>query len=174
MRTRGFTLIELLVVVAIIATLAGLGSVGMSLASKRKALVRTQALMGQLTADLTSFKTVNGWYPEETKPGLPSTGETWDQAFGSTPGPATSANWTAAAACLIHQLNLMGATYKDLDDAWKMPLRYRPAKYHPFQGTGTGVDNETPPGKDSYQLWSCGPDKLDQQGQADDLTSWPK
>ncbi len=179
MRNRGFTLIELLVVIAIIAILAGMGSVGMSLASKRKAVVKTQALMGQLQADLTSFKTVNGWYPEEaTNPGLPSTGENWNSAYGvsgTTMGPATSANWNEAAICLMYQLNLMGATYKDLNDAWKLPLRYRSAKYYPFSSTSSiGIDSETPPNKDTYQLWSAGADRLDQYGLGDDLTSWPK
>ena len=180
MRHRGFTLVELLVVIAIIAALAGMATVGMTIASKAKAKTKTQSLMANLQADLTSFKTVHGWYPEEeTTPPLPTATAKWEDVYGPTSGPKsatsiTAADWDLAASYLIYQLNLMGGSYKDLKDAWGTPLRYRPAKYYPFSGTGTGVDNESPPGKDSYQLWSCGLDKTDQQGLGDDLTSWPK
>ncbi len=198
MRHRGFTLVELLVVIAIIAALAGMATVGMTIASKAKAKTKTQSLMANLQADLTSFKTVHGWYPEEdTTPPLPTATAKWADVYGPVTSPVAatalvsdadnnpSMPWDnrsgvadKAAKYLIYQLNQMGGSYKDLKDAWGITMRYRPAKYYPFSATATatatGIDSENPPAKDSYQLWSCGLDKTDQQGLGDDLTSWPK
>lgn len=59
----------------------------------------------------------------------------------------------------------------------QMVLRYRPARYFRFDSTAKNViDQDDPPGRDSYQLWSCGRDGIDQYGakDSDDITSWEK
>ena len=58
-----------------------------------------------------------------------------------------------------------------------MVLRYRPSRYFRFDANATNViDQDDPPGRDSYQLWSCGRDGIDQFGAkaSDDMTSWEK
>ncbi len=193
MHQRGFTLIELLVVIAIISVLAGMTLAGISIAGKTKARNRTTALMGQVQADLVSYRTLNGSYPEgpvATSPNAALKAQDWDNEFGTGTSVKKVADlqdpqWATIAGFLITHLTTMGGAQKDyqgLQDGWKGTIRYRPAKYYPFTpsagGTPTGpaIDSDDPPGKDSYQLWSMGPDKTDQYGVSgsDDVTSWTK
>ncbi len=58
-----------------------------------------------------------------------------------------------------------------------MVYRYRPSRYYRFDGSNGAdvprIDSDDPPGRDSYQLWSCGRDGIDQFGaKSDDITSW--
>lgn len=87
--------------------------------------------------------------------------------------------WGAVNALITDQL---GDAVRDIArdgvllDAWKQPLRYRPAKYYPLLGGAAArVDGTDPPNIDSFQIWSVGADGKDapDPGQGgDDKSNW--
>jgi len=84
---------------------------------------------------------------------------------------------------LVYQLGELIREKVDADgfliDPWKKPLRYRPSKWYPYTaGAAARIDSDQPPGADSYQIWSVGPDEKDTSGNpgegGDDIPSWSK
>lgn len=93
-------------------------------------------------------------------------------------GEVTPGQWRAVSRELVR---LLATTDRDtfgelnaLDDPWGAPLRYRPAAHYPLRSGAIDIDAPTPPRAGSYQLWSCGPDRGDDQGRpdSDDRTNW--
>jgi prepilin-type N-terminal cleavage/methylation domain-containing protein len=167
---RGFTLIELLVVISVIVVLMGLliPAIGIARAQARKAKARTQIM--QIQAALKQFKDVNGMYPE--------------MDYSVDPPVAMSANGQANTAALLKALKTVNREdFRDstLLDPFRNPIYYRPAKvylYDPAKPKGT-IDSDDPPGADSYQVWSIGPNSRDEVSTAtdpanlgDDIVSW--
>jgi hypothetical protein len=152
------------------------------LAKESAARAKTQATMTQLVAACESYRQVNGKYPQNTESSstLPQ-GFNDSGAFGTTLpyGIYTNFDWKYINGALVSALNAAGESFKfPVLDAWKMPIRYRPAFYYPYSTTANVavIDSENPPNRDSFQLWSIGKDKIDQGGElnSDDLTSWTK
>lgn len=199
----GFTLMELLVVIGIIGILAGLVFGGVMLAKRSALKAKTMAQMQQIQAACESYRTATGMYPEGPKSGNPLTRD-WDDKFLVSPtpplefkafnlnlaptDPTIDQQWKEVATDLLIQLAGIGTQLdsKLMTDAWKHPIRYRPARYYPFLASSTSgatiaaIDSDKPPANDSYQLWSIGPDGLDGGGEQasvngkDDLVSWPR
>lgn len=189
---RGFTLIELLVVISVIAILSGMVFAGVTIARKSSAKVKTTSLMATLSAAIVNYRTTTGGYPGDP-PGTP-----WDNVIQGQFSQANdwkvsnSENWAGVAArALVDSLTAVGESFAAptngiyLADAWKKPLRYRPARLYPFLVNNTSpplppIDGEDPPARDSYQLWSIGPNQTDEGGDSttnsknDDLVQWAK
>lgn len=183
--THGFTLMELLVVISIIMILMGMLFAGIRLAKEAAARAKTQATMSQLVAACESYRQTNGRYPEntDTNPPTITIGFNDNLAFGAAasytqPYSNWAANWGNINIALICALNLAGESFKaPVNDAWKMPIHYRPARYYPYiTGSTTPIDSDEPPGRDSFQMWSMGKNKTDEGGlvTSDDITSWTK
>jgi type II secretory pathway pseudopilin PulG len=182
---RAFTLMELLVVISIIMILMGMLFAGISLAKEAAARSKTQATMSQLVAACESYRQVNGKYPQNTESSTTlAKGFNDANAFGTSvpynkPYNDPSLDWKYINGALVSALNAAGESFKDpVLDAWKMPIRYRPAFYYPYSTTANVavIDSENPPNRDNFQLWSIGKDKIDQGGElnSDDITSWVK
>jgi prepilin-type N-terminal cleavage/methylation domain-containing protein len=123
---------------------------------------------------------------------VPATGaKIYDDVFMASSGPPiaykaaqdiTGAEWKLLNVQLGYQLgSLISDSVKDgqLLDPWKQPLRYRPSKWYPYDDSATArIDRENPPGQDSYQLWSAGPDAKDDPTNpgegGDDIPQWAK
>jgi len=162
---RAFTLIELLVVIGVIVTLMGLLIPAVSLVKNKAKKTQTVNLLAQVQAACSSYKNENGHYPE--------TG-------------MTAMGWAGNAANLLIQLKTVNREdfrSPELKDSYGTVIQYRPAKHYPFtQGITSGlIDSDDPPGADSYQLWSKGPNKSDDVSTAtdpkdlgDDIVTWKK
>lgn len=166
---------ELLVVISIIMMLMGMLFAGIRMAKDSAARAKTLDKITQLKASCESYRSVNGRYPEAT-PLL-------EAQFGAGPTYDTfdtlgSAKWISINEALVSALNSAGESFHAPEvDAWKVAIRYRPARYYPYKPAGTGIaviDSDEPPAHDSIQLWSTGKDKIDQGGElnSDDVTSW--
>jgi len=155
---QAFTLIELLVVIAIIATLMGLLIPSVMFVQSKAKRTKTQAFLAQVQAALSSFKNVNGIYPE-----VPSTADLYTKLITVDRETFRSGN---------------------LNDPYGNPIRYRHPEDYRF-GIPTAaaypehIDGENPPGADSYQLWSLGSNGTDQvtgstaKGDyGDDIVTW--
>jgi prepilin-type N-terminal cleavage/methylation domain-containing protein len=173
MRRSAFTLMELLVVIAIILILMGMVLGGVMYAKKAAARAKTQSLMAQITGALATYRTTTGRFPDADS-AFPSLAQR--PAFDAPP------DWAAINTALATALRDAGEpmpTSLSLVDAWKQPFHYRPAKFYPYTPAGTNVadiDSDDPPGREDYQLWSTGPDLIDQGGKtgSDDIVSWAK
>ena len=183
MRRTAFTLMELLIVVSIILLLMGMLFVGLRIAGEQAKKVKTQSALASIQADLVNYKQMNGKFPDK----FPETGATndWDAIFlGKKFDEIAKPQWETINRNLMSLLKSSGAPVSDLQkDGWGKPLHYRPAKFYPYVAAATAIDSDDPPGRDSYQLWSTGPDGADankpqpDQGGAksgDDITTWEK
>jgi len=170
---QAFTLIELLVVIGVIVTLMGLLIPAVSLVKNKAKKTQTVNLLAQIQAACSSYKNENGHYPET---GMTATG------------------WAGNAASLLIQLKTVNREdfrSPELKDSYGSDIQYRPAKHYPFGSAeavsaglevGSGlINSDDPPGADSYQLWSKGPNKIDEVTPAtdpkelgDDIVTWKK
>ena len=158
---RGFTLIEMLVVVLIITVLAGLLIPAIVMAKKNAQKADTVAIISSTAAALNQYRLLNGAYPTTTSPVVPTAGAAVPvAALASVDADSFGANGA-------HITN--GA----VRDPWGNPIMYRSFEEYPY-GTGTvpPMDSATPPNSDSYQLWSHGPNGIDERGEGDDITNW--
>jgi len=183
MPRRAFTLVELLVVIAIMVTLMGLIMGGVMLAKRAAMRAKAVSLIGTVAAAIDQYCSLNNVYPER----FDSAGiEVYQDAF--KPGTSVRLStdpavpWQEVSLFLVTQLgSLISETAKDgkINDPWKQPLHYRPSKWYVYQtATIPRIDSENPPGQDSFQLWSCGPDAkqdLTDPGEGgDDIPQWAK
>ena len=142
----GFTLIELLVVIAIIATLMGLLIPSVMFVQARAKKAKTRTFLSQIEAALNSYRNVNGVYPENIN-GNPTTPMTAD-------GYASNSDALHKALLTVDRETFRAG---NLNDPYGNHVYYRPAKTLPFNAVAAPeIDSNTPPGADSYQLWSAG------------------
>ncbi len=199
MTRRAFTLIELLVVIAIMVTLMSLIMGGVMLAKRTAMRAKAVSLLGAVASAIDQYRSLNSVYPEYLRvtPAMavasPSLSGLVDkEVYGMVfqPPPAVQPNavtaivpdaWTYVNQALVYQLGSLisdQAKNGQLIDPWKTPLRYRPSKFYPYTAAATArVDGETPPGADSYQLWSSGTDAKDDANPGeggDDIPQWAK
>jgi len=163
-RQSAFTLIELLVVIGVIVTLMGLLIPAVTIAKSKAKKTQTVNFLAQIQAACSSFKNENGYYP---------------QADMTATGWATNANHLLTALRTVNREDFRG----ELKDSYGSVVHYRPAKFYPFTtGLTAGlINSDDPPGADSFQLWSLGPNKRDDVSLAtdpkdlgDDLVTWKK
>ncbi len=201
MPRRAFTLIELLVVIAIMITLMSLIMAGVMLARRSAMRAKTTGAISTLASAVDQYRSLNNTYPElwiipATPPaewttaqgrsawlgGLATPDDVYKKAFdGATASSITAAVWEGINVQLVYQLgSLISDQAKDgkVLDAWKTPLRFRPAKWYPYSASATArIDSENPPNPDSFQLWSAGIDTKDDANPGeggDDIPQWAK
>ena len=169
-RTRSaFTLIELLIVIAVIATLMGLLIPSVMFVQARAKKAKTRTFLAQIEAALSSYKNVNGIYPEN---------------IGGDPTTPMTANGYSANADALHDalITVDRETFRSgsLNDPYDNHVYYRPAKTLPFNAVAAPeIDSDKPPGADSYQLWSSGSNGRDDVSAStalgeygDDIVTW--
>lgn len=168
MRRSAFTLMELLIVISIMMILLGMIMGGVMYAKNQAMNAKTKAAIDDLVGILTTYRTVSGRFPDDPVK-FPQ--------LAANP-PFAGIDWSGVNQALATVLRDAGQPVKpSIDDAWKKPLHYRPARFYPFDASATvDIDKEDPPGRDSFQLWSVGKDGRDEGGKggSDDVTSWPK
>jgi prepilin-type N-terminal cleavage/methylation domain-containing protein len=192
---RGFTLIELMVVISVIVLLMALIIPAIGLARRKGLETKTRSTLMQIEAGIGKFKTENARLPEDSViDQVMYPGKKYLHLF-TAPGYAAKDIDKAAieqnAAYLLSDLATVdnenfgkqspyrgstGTTSNLLVDAWDKPVVYRPFSLYPF-ATGTGMDainSESPPNPDSYQLWSFGYARLNDNGEKDDIATWKK
>lgn len=203
MSRRAFTLVELLVVIGIMVVLMSLIMGGVMLAKRSAMRAKAVSLLGTVASAIDQYRSLNNTYPERmpydsTKmPAMPSglsitdgkdvyaevfaPGGTTKAATAIYDSDASKDGWRAINLILVYQLgDLISDQAKtgELTDPWKMLLRYRPSKWYRYDTAAKPrVDNDNPPGADSYQLWSAGPNAKDDSNPGegdDDIPSWGK
>jgi prepilin-type N-terminal cleavage/methylation domain-containing protein len=169
MRRAAFTLMELLIVITIIVLLMGMVMGGVMYTRKAAAQAKTRGKISEIAGALQTYRTVSGRFPDDPAKFSQLTSNPLSTAI--SPGDWRDIN-QALATILKDAGEPVAST---LEDAWKQPLLYRPARFLPFDSTAPRlIDKDDPPGRDSFQLWSTGANKTDQGGAAgsDDVTSW--
>ena len=162
-----FTLLELLAVFIIIAVLAG-AVLGISkIAATNAATSRTRAEIATMETALESYKNDNGIYPAST-------------AFRAT-GPPLYTN----------EKNNDALLYSALVDGPKKYMTFKPNQLQPIGSTQTNIvdpfgspynyfctvpPSSTPPNyqvnQATFDLWSYGPNGLNDEGSGDDISNW--
>lgn len=187
---RGFTLIELLVVLLVIAILAGLlfPIVGIARGAGQKA--KTTSIVQNAASALIRYRSLNGSYPDagiqvldtdDQAVDLGATDETWSGAedaaraiLGAALMRADNDNFGPGSPHMRATDTGLGEV-RLVVDAWEKPLNYRPfTRYDWDDGAAAPIDSADPPKPDSFQLWSAGPDGLDDRGQDDDIGNWER
>ncbi|MCS6970620.1 MAG: type II secretion system protein [Planctomycetota bacterium] len=198
MPQRAFTLVELLAVIGIIVILMGLALGGVSLARRSAQRARTVGAIAAVAAAIDQYRNLNNCWPEHftvsdavaNHPQAPEElrARRYDQVYqrvfapGGQLRPASEIppeDWRAVNAALAWQLADLAREHQRRGlflDAWEEPLRYRPARWYPWQsGARARIDSDQPPQPDSYQLWSAGPDRRDAEDPGeggDDIPNW--
>ncbi|TET38156.1 MAG: prepilin-type N-terminal cleavage/methylation domain-containing protein [Planctomycetota bacterium] len=178
-RNTGFTLVELLVTIAIIVVLASLVTVGVMSAKKKVKIATTKTQLDGLRTALTMYESDHSEYPygDGNGPSSRTDPKTRDDSGNAKMvmallGLDESGNkvgtvyWAAKEKGLGDSVSIPGA--KVALDGWKVPLIYRSA----CDEDGNERDDIHNP--DSYDIYSCGPNMIDDGGKedTDDIGNW--
>jgi hypothetical protein len=145
------------------------------MANARGKRAKARALLADVDAACAIYRHANGVFPS------------WDPVAGSWMGRDGEANAEGLRLVLASVDPDRFRDPRSLHDPWGSVLRYRPARVYEFDATrnvsqpiaGDDAAHGAPPNVASYQLWSIGPDRLDQIGDArsgdgDDLANWQR
>ena len=144
---RGFTLVELLVVIAILTILISLVTAGAQSARKRAVVAKAQATMSALETAIAMYDGDLGVYPSSGNDRLVS-------ALSTDPG---TPDWFGPYMEFKDDELNGGA----LIDPWGKPYVY------------VSVNGGSPTHRTtSYDLYSLGPNGLDEEGAGDDIVNW--
>jgi general secretion pathway protein G len=166
----GFTLLELLAVFVIIVTLAGMILGVTKYAATNAATSRARAEIATMETALESFKNDNGAYPLSTV--------NRDSGYGSSPGPNEKSNSHILYGYLSgtippgskqyfkFKLNQLredppNSGYYYIVDPFGNPYNY-------YCNPGA-LDQTNQP---TFDLWSYGPNGLNDEGSGDDISNW--
>ena len=133
---------ELLVVMAIIAILAGMAVGGAQMARKRGSITKARSAIAALEAAIDMYDMDIGVYP-------PSGGVNLVRELTDSTDP----DWEGPYMRFKNE-DLEGGSYLD---SWGNPYVY----------INPGVNNPK-----FYDIYSFGPDGVDEQGKGDDITNW--
>jgi general secretion pathway protein G len=145
----GFTLIELLTVITVIMILAALVLGAAAFAGRKADEGRCQARLQTIKNALEDYKLDYGQYPP-----LPTAGAVPYAALFTT--PIASGRPNGEKKPYLTETNFLNSS-SQLTDPW--------GNYFRYQAPGATTRNKT-----TYDLWSFGPDGLENTG--DDLNNW--
>ncbi|MDD5072776.1 MAG: type II secretion system protein GspG [Candidatus Omnitrophica bacterium] len=150
-RKGGFTIIELIVVMTIILILAGLITGAAQKAKQQAMVAKARSMIAGLETSLGMFQADTGIYP--------ATGNLYSNLTSSAGlTTAQAANW--AGPYMNFQTNEVNTVAGTILDPWNNA-------YH-YANTGAAAH-----GFDHYiDIWSNGPNKVDNSGAGDDVTNW--
>jgi len=175
MKRAGFTLVELLIVIAIIGVLAGLVMAAVTRANAKAKEAVAKTMIDNIRTAMTNYHEDVGYYPSggaENDEGIinlvlalydPS------EAEGGKGGP-NSPYYDFKESDLEPSKSSSGS--KVLIDPWGSPWRYVRAR------DAAGNIKDGVHSRHSYDLWSIGPNKIDDHGEKDikndkdDIASW--
>jgi len=188
---QAFTMIELLAVIGIIAVLAGLLMAGLAVARKQARKAKVTSLINNTHAAIERFHGLNAGYPEAFDLSGDDADGDGDPIEDATervqPGASADQNNEILVANLASIDSELFGPHSDhiengrVVDIWTQALHYRPYIAYPYSSGESDThasgkpnpDAETnPPNPDSFQLWSNGPNVVDDRGDADDMTNW--
>ena len=160
--SRAFTLLELLAVIIIIGILAGMILGFTKYAMTSGATSRTKSEIAAMEAALENYKNDYGAYPI-TPPGRP---------LDTTSAPNYGNSWRVYSALVDgskkymsfkpNQLQQVSLTETNIIDAFGTPYSYYCTA--PVQADQTN--------KPSFDLWSYGPNGVNDEGNGDDICNW--
>jgi general secretion pathway protein G len=155
LRCAGFTLIELLTVIVIIAILAGLIVGASKYALTKGARSRAQAEIAAMETAMESFKTDNGFYPNTgtTRANVNSNSSVLYTALAG--GPKQYFHFKA------EQLQVLPGAVTNIMDPFGRPYNY-------YQTNDSALVTNVV----TFDLWSYGPNGINDEGTSDDLTNW--
>lgn len=159
-RMHGFTLIELLVVMSIIGVLASLGMVGVPMIMRQVKIAKAKADIKNIEMALAMYKKDYGVYPNDSSPeqvsndltGYASDPDTPDEKYTRDP------EWQGPYLKTEPKQHEYMQRNRALVDPWGKKYQYRLSK--PIKNK-FGVD-----------IWSPGPDGIDDGGEKDDVNNW--
>ncbi len=178
MPQRAFTLAELLIVIAIIMILLGLLFPALRMVQAQALKTKAASDLAQIKGACELYKNINGAYPDSANiAGVFSSGTSPNITI--TPwSQLTATNWVTVDAELVARLQMVdrdhflpNTTLGAMRDPWKQLYRYRPPQYYPYLASGQSgnavppIDSQTPPNQDTCQLWSTGPNMVDEAGE---------
>ena len=143
---KGFTLVELMAVVIIIIILVGLMVFGASYANRKASTEHTAAEIKTLESALEAYRLDIGTYPTFTPPGN-NLGVLLGKYLASWPTSRRTGN--------------------QLFDPFFIAYNYR------FPGT-INTASPTNGASGGYDLWSSGPNRINDNGGNDDIASWTR
>lgn len=179
-RARSFTLVELLAVVTIISTLLAIVISAALYVKQKSNIARARGEMAALGMALESFKIDHGQYP--TSSTVRATG-VFSGAGTLSPvitngsllylqlvSPKSYCNFKAAQLMIFtNNTSIIFGTgtqsftaFGCIIDPWGHPYNYY--RTYPVQ---TDQVNQT-----TFDLWSCGPNGVNENGGGDDLSNW--
>ena len=153
MRSRGFTLIELLTVIVIISILAGMIIAGAFVAVENAKKREAEGDIASLENALSMYETDVGSYPSTSGVVVHNSFKDW--LMDNT---ASVAGWNGPYMHFDSK-DLDGSSFKD---PWGNKYKYR----------CPGIDHHPPDHSDYFDIWSYGPDGVNNSGGGDDITNW--
>ncbi len=161
---RGFTVIELLTVLAIIGILAGLIMGAAHSARKQALIAKAKAAISSVETALGMFQMDVGAYPSQGNANmftcLISSSGCLIGTAGTSITTSQAANWSGPY--MNFQTNEVNVV--TFVDPWGNPYQYKSGSDH-----GTGANYSASGYMDIY---SFGPDGLDNNGGGDDVANW--
>jgi general secretion pathway protein G len=154
----GFTLIELMVVLVIIMILVGIVVGASKYAIGKAARSRAQSEIAMIENALESYKSDNGIYPRSTltrSDAVSNSGSLYAALVAGPGNPKTYFNFKA------NQIRAISATETNIMDTFGMPYNY-------YCNPGAADQKSAA----TFDLWSYGPNNINDEGANDDITSW--
>lgn len=195
-RAGGFTLIELLVVIGIIAVLAGLITTSVTIVRERAKKANAQTAISSIKLALSTYHTLTGVYPGAGTGPADNPELLYKALYTANPRlggsnqnhledwkPREMGLWNGSYQTAVDaiyeepneaQLDTSTGNYTPivLLDAWGRPFHYVEWKSHPKSRRSLPGGQFRAKGDLPFQIWSNGPNGINDWGLEDDIISW--
>jgi general secretion pathway protein G len=157
---KGFTLIELLIVIAIIGVLAGLGGIAAQSVSKMARRSKAKTVIDSLSLALDQYKNDVGIYPPDDSSTMVMNHLTGfkESTKERSPDFKNDRYWNGPYYEAKKKEFKGGAVNAGLIDPWNQVYRFRlkEPERNPFK----------------FDVYSTGPNQIDDNGAGDDIGNW--